>query len=360
MLQKLPDTEDPQRFAELASLTYTSDDEPGIRRRRSGRGFSYRDAEGRIVRDAETLGRIRSLAIPPAYEQVWICPDPDGHIQATGRDQRGRKQYRYHARWGEVRDGAKFAGLAAFGEALPAIRRRVDADLRRHGLPRERVLASIIWLLENTLIRVGNQTYARDNSSFGLTTLRTRHVAVDGSRLRFRFKGKSGKEWNLRLVDRRIVRVIRSMQDLPGQALFQYLDEDGRRRSIGSEDVNAYLREAAGAGFTSKHFRTWAGTVAAAGLLAETPLPETRTGAARSLNAVIDQVASRLGNTRAVCRAAYIHPRVIEAWTEGTLAGGLAQAQRGRKQVDGLAKDEAALLRWLGARRSGSAERARR
>ena len=348
MLQKTPNVRDPQQAAALASLAYSVDSSPGIMRRRKGKGFCYYAPDGRPVRDPETLQRIRSLAIPPAYDDVWISPDPNGHLQATGRDQRGRKQYRYHPRWGEIRGDAKFSSLAAFAEALPAIRCRVDADLRRRGLPRDRVLASAVWLLQNTLIRIGNHTYARDNKSYGLTTLRSRHVAVDGSRLKFRFKGKSGKEWNLQLVDRRIIRVMRSMQELPGQALFQYLDDEGQRRIIRSDDVNAYLREISGADFTSKHFRTWAGTVNAVGLLRAITLPDTKAGTARALNAAIDQVASRLGNTRAVCRSSYVHPRVIEDWLAGRLAADLDRIDSSfNEPISGLDADETLILKWL-------------
>jgi DNA topoisomerase-1 len=341
---------DPQQAALRAALVYVSDEAPGITRRRSGKGFSYRGPDGKPVRDPDTLARIRALAIPPAYTDVWISTDAEGHLQATGRDQRGRKQYRYHARWAEIRDEAKFGSLAAFGAALPAIRQRIDQDLKRRGLPRERVLASIVWLLQHTLIRIGNHTYARDNKSYGLTTLRSRHVADDGSRLRFKFKGKSGKEWNLQLVDRRLVRVIRSMQELSGQSLFQYVDDDGQPRTLSSQDVNLYLREIAHAEFTSKHFRTWAGTITAANLLREEIVPETKSGQARTLNMVIDQVASRLGNTRAVCRRAYIHPRVLENWLAGTLADELNRLSRSRpRATKGLDPDEALMLKWLRA-----------
>ena len=234
---------------------------------RQGYGFAYRDAGGARLDDPNTLARIRALAIPPAWTDVWISPAANGHIQATGRDLRGRKQYRYHERWSATRDEAKYSNLVAFAEALPKLRERIDRDLRRRDLSRDRVIASVIWLLDNTMIRVGNATYARDNKSFGLTTLRQRHVAVEGSRIRFAFKGKSGKQWKLDLVDRRIVRTVRQMQELAGQQLFQYLDENGDRRSVSSQDVNDYLREATGTDFTSKHFRTWGGTKAGARLV---------------------------------------------------------------------------------------------
>ena len=239
-------------------LRYVSDAEPGIRRKSSDKGFAYVRPDGKPVSDKETLARIAAVVIPPAWTDVWICPDSDGHIQATGRDLRGRKQYRYHQRWSESRDGVKYSSLVAFARSLPAIRARIDSDLRKRELPRERVVASVIWLLDNTMIRVGNAVYARDNKSFGLTTLRSRHVTVEGAKLRFTFKGKSGKEWKLKLIDQRMARIVRSIQELPGQHLFQYIGEDGERRVVRSQDVNAYLREA-GTDFSSKHFRTWGG-----------------------------------------------------------------------------------------------------
>lgn len=333
-----------------ADLNYVSDAEPGIRRRGAKR-FAYHAPDGVQIRDDATLARIRALAIPPAWTDVWISPDPDGHIQATGRDQRGRKQYRYHERWSAIRDEAKYGSLVEFAEALPKLRERVDDDLRKRSLSRERVTAAIVWLLDNTLIRVGNPAYARDNKSFGLTTLRTRHLDIEGAKLRFSFKGKSGKEWRLQLVDRRMAKIIRSIQELPGQSLFQYFDEDGSRRQVRSNDVNDYLREAAGPSISSKHFRTWGGTVHAANLLAATELPETKSAARRVLNAAIDQVAERLGNTRTVCRDCYVHPDVVAAWLEGTLAEEMKAARRSfRKVADGLDEEEMTVLRWLKAR----------
>ena len=334
--------------AQAASLSYVSDTEPGIRRRAAGGGFSYLDAKGRKITHAPTLDRIAKLAVPPAWTDVWISPDADGHIQATGRDARGRKQYRYHGQWTACRDEVKYSSLVAFATALPAIRKKVDSDLHKKGLPREKVVASIVWLLDNAMIRVGNESYARDNNSFGLATLRDRHVKVGGSSLQFAFKGKSGKEWRLKVSDRRIARVVRGAQDLPGQHLFQFLKEDGSRGSVTSQDVNAYIRDSAGADFSSKHFRTWGGTVRAARLLAETPLPETKSGAARAMNEVIDQVARKLGNTRAVCRRCYVHPAVISAWSDGFLKEGLMEvARRYRRTPAGLDRDEAVTLRWL-------------
>jgi DNA topoisomerase-1 len=335
-----------QTSADQASLTYVSDSEPGIRRLKAGEGFSYKGAKGQAV-SASAIARIKALAIPPAWTDVWISPDPAGHIQATGRDQRGRKQYRYHPLWGEERDGAKYSSLVAFAESLPELRRRIDADLRRHGLPFERVVAAVVWLLDNTMIRVGNAAYARDNKSFGLTTLRDRHVEITGSSLRFAFKGKSGKEWKLKLVDRRIARVVRGAQDIPGQQLFQYLDEDSERRKLRSDDVNRYIRDAIGAEFSSKHFRTWGGTIHAASLFAETELPESKAQQKRAINSIIDKVAERLGNTRAVCRKCYIHPLVFEAWSEGRLLSEMADANRRKRLIPGLDEEETLVLRWL-------------
>lgn len=334
--------------ADRASLSYVSDSEPGIRRIRRGKGFSYAGPDGRGV-NAATLARIEAIVIPPAWTDVWISPDPDGHIQATGRDDRGRKQYRYHPQWTEERDEAKYSSLVAFAERLPVLRRQVDADLRRRGLPRERVVAAIVWLLDNTMIRVGNAAYAQDNKSFGLTTLRDRHVDIEGASLRFAFKGKSGKEWKLKLVDRRIAKVVRGAQDLPGQKLFQYLDEDGIRCPVRSDDVNRYIRDACGEGFSSKHFRTWGGTIHAASLFAQTDLPESATQQKRTVNAVVDKVAERLGNTRAVCRKCYIHPLVFEAWSDGRLLDEMAAANGRKRLIQGLDEEETLALRWLRA-----------
>lgn len=333
--------------AERAHLTYINDSEPGIRRKGTPQRFYYVDPDGTRHKEGKAVQRIRSLAIPPAWSDVWISPDPSGHIQATGRDQKGRKQYRYHPDWAAERDGKKYSSLIAFAEALPKLRGQVDADLRRHGLPFERVVASIVWLLDNTMIRVGNAAYARDNKSFGLTTLRDRHVDITGSSLRFSFKGKSGKEWRLKLVDRRIARVVRGAQDIPGQKLFQYLDEKGSRRPIHSEDVNLYIRGAAGNGFSAKHFRTWGGTIHAASLLAQTERPESKTAQKKVLNSVIDQVAERLGNTRTVCRQCYVHPQVLGTWSNGDLPKEMAIANKKKRRIAGLDDEEARVLCWL-------------
>ncbi|WP_338000433.1 DNA topoisomerase IB [Chelativorans sp. YIM 93263] len=334
--------------ARRAQLTYVSDSEPGIRRRGAGTGFTYLAPDGTRVADAETLARIRKLAIPPAWKDVWISPDPDGHIQATGRDQRGRKQYRYHANWLACRDEAKFSTLIAFAETLPKLRGQMEQDLARRGVPRERAIASIVWLLDNTMIRIGNESYRRENMSFGLTTLESRHVAVEGGSLRFSFVGKSGQEWRLKLVDRRIARIVRTIQELPGQHLFQYLDANSERHPVHSQDVNAYIHAHAGEIFTSKHFRTWGATRAAAMLLSTEPPGKTKRETIRRLNEMIDHVARRLHNTRAVCRRCYIHPAVIDAWEDGRLPDEMTEMRRRfGKPLKGLTQDESLVLRWL-------------
>ena len=323
------DTNDPQGAAKLAGLTYVNDHEPGLSRQ-AGRGgrFAYRDAEGRAVRDAATLDRIARIVIPPAWTDVWISPDANGHIQATGRDQRGRKQYRYHPDWRAVRDAAKYERLAAFGRALPKLRRRVDADLARHGLARERVLAAVVRLLELTLIRVGNDEYARENKSFGLTTLRKRHAALSSVGGVFEFRGKSGQWRKVAFHDRRLARAVHACQDLPGQRLFQYVDDEGERRPVDSHDVNAYLREAMGGDFTAKDFRTWAGTLAALRTLEGEPAPASKAEAKRVVAACIKAVAAELGNTPAVCRACYVHPAVLAAYADDGLAGGRGDPEK--------------------------------
>lgn len=351
MLTQLGNTSprlEPTAEAEAAGLVYAVDTEPGILRRRAGKGFWYVDPGGEKVSNFQTLARIRALAIPPAWTDVWISARADAHIQATGRDDRGRKQYRYHARWTACRDEVKYGSLVNFADTLPELRERIDLDLSRRGLPQERVLASVVWLLDRAMIRVGNASYARDNKSFGLTTLRDRHVDVRGATLRFAFRGKSGKEWRLRISDRRIARVVKGAQDLPGQHLFQYIADDGSRRAVTSQDVNAYIHEATGSDFSSKHFRTWGGTVRATQLLAPTPLPENDRAVARTLNAVIDQVAAHLGNTRTVCRKCYVHPLVVRSWTEGRLGDELtAVASASRSSRERLSREEDLVFRWL-------------
>jgi DNA topoisomerase-1 len=310
-----------------AGLVYVGDEDAGIRRSGAPPAFDYIAPNGRPVRDPRTLERIRKLAIPPAYREVWICPDANGHIQATGRDARGRKQYRYHARWRALRDETKFGRMAAFGRALPRIRRTLDAHLALRGLPREKVLAAVVRLLEWTLIRVGNDEYARANKSFGLTTLRDRHARFAGAEVVFEFRGKSGVLHRTGVRDRRLARIVRACQEIPGQRLFQYLDEAGERRSVGSADVNAYLREISGQDFTAKDFRTWAGTLAAAKALALQPEPGSETEARRLVATCVKATAGLLGNTPAVCRAAYIHPAVLEAFAARALPRRFARAE---------------------------------
>src|SRR3954471_828466 len=338
--------------AQDAGLRYSSDDRHGITRLRAGRGFRYVDADGKTLRDAADLRRIKRLAIPPAWTDVWICPDPRGHLQATGRDAKRRKQYRYHERFREARDENKYWRMLDFAKVLPKIRARVGADLASSRLSREKVLATIVRLLEQTLIRVGNEEYARQNSHFGLTTLRDRHVAVRGSRMRFRFVGKSGASHDVDLRDARVAKVIARLQELPGQDLFQYLDDDGETRRIGSDDVNAYLREAGGNDFTAKDFRTWAGTVLVAQALFECePVANVRY-ARKNVTGAIAHVAQRLGNTPAVCRKAYVHPAIVEAYLDGDLARTLRRrvARAARTSGTDLSREEAQVLRFLEGR----------
>jgi DNA topoisomerase-1 len=314
----------PAQSAKAAGLRYVSDAVlPGISRRRAGAAFRYIAPGGSTLRDRATLARIRSLAIPPAWQDVWICPRDDGHVEATGRDAKGRKQYRYHARWRELRDETKYGRVTALARALPRIRRRVDHDLALPGLPREKVLAAVVRLLETTFIRVGNEEYARHNASFGLTTLRDRQVQVRGSKLKFRFRGKSGVEHTIELFDRRLAAIVRRMHDLPGEELFQYYDEQGEIRAIESVGVNDYLRQIADDEFTSKDFRTWAGTVLTAAALQKIGRAATATQAKRNIACAIEEVARHLGNTSAVCRKCYVHPAILECYVDGTLADSL-------------------------------------
>lgn len=338
---------DPQDAAEGAGLVYVSDAEPGITRRRAGKGWSFRGLDGKPIRDKAELARIRALAVPPAYTDVWICPDPNGHIQATGRDARGRKQYRYHPRFREVRDSAKYERMLDFARALPALRERVDADLSRRGIPRQKVLATVVRLLETTMIRVGNEDYARQNKSHGLTTLRDRHVDISGAEVRFRFKGKSGKQWDLSVRDRRIANIVRKSQDLPGQHLFQYLDEDRERREVTSGDVNAYLKDITGSDITAKDFRTWTGTVLAAMALAEYEAAGSEAAAKRNVREAIDRVAARLGNTPTICRKCYIHPQVIDSYLADDLVLEMREEIADELDGTGLRPEEAQVLRFL-------------
>jgi len=310
---------DPVASAKAAGLRYVSDAKPGIQRKRAGKYFSYRGVDGRPIHDPAELTRIKALGIPPAWTDVWICPDRRGHIQATGRDAKGRKQYRYHPRWRAVRDETKYARLLAFGAALPQIRARVAQDLALRGLPRAKVLAATVRLLETTFIRIGNEEYARANDSYGLTTLRNEHVVVAGAELRFHFRGKSGKEHTITVADRRVARIVQRCQDLPGQELFAYLDEHGVPQTIDSEDVNNYLREIAGQEFTAKDFRTWGGTLLAAQELQALPAGDSAAPAKKDVGAAIEAVARRLGNTPAICRKCYVHPAVIESYLDGSL-----------------------------------------
>jgi DNA topoisomerase-1 len=340
---------DPHLSARAAGLLYVRDDAPGITRRRSGKGFSYRSAAGSAITDRDELARIRALAIPPAWSDVWICPSPRGHIQATGRDARGRKQYRYHPKWRELRDETKFSRMALFGSALPAIRRTVEEHLGLPGLPREKVLALVVRLLEQTMIRVGNEEYARANRSYGLTTLRDRHVDVDGSRARFRFRGKSGVVHEVDVADRRLARVVRRCQDVPGQELFQYIDENGEGRSIGSVDVNEYLRTVSGDDFTAKDFRTWGGTVAAAIILRACGEHETLAARRAHIVETVRRVATILGNTPAVCRKSYVHPSVIAHYEEGALCRHLEDCAKAvaRRRSAWMDPDEMMVLEFL-------------
>lgn len=353
-----------EEAADLADLRYVSDDEPGITRETRGKRTVYRDADGRVVRDAATLARIRALVIPPAWTDVWICLRADGHVQATGRDQRRRKQYRYHPRWQQVRDAAKYGRLLAFGRALPALRRRVTRDLQAPPLSRARVLATVVRLLETTLIRVGNEEYARSNRSFGLTTLRDQHVTVRQDRLRFRFRAKSGVWQEIELQDARLARTVRKCQDLPGQVLFQYLDAEGTRQRVTSEDVNAYLRDTTGSDFTAKDFRTWAGTVLAATALHELDEVDSASARKKNIAKAIETVAKQLGNTKAVCRRCYVHPAVLEHYLDGATLDVL-RSRTTSMLVNGarhMSREETAVLALLhrvmsrSPRRSASAQ----
>ncbi len=342
---------------DLLDLRYVSDHMPGITRRRAGKGFSYRDREGRTVRDPETLRWIRSLAVPPAWSDVWISSHRNGHLLATGRDARGRKQYRYHPRWRLSREEAKFGRMLAFGRILPRIRTAVDAELARPGLGRDKVLATVVRLLEATLIRVGNDEYARLNRTFGLTTMRDRHFRSEGAKLRFSFRGKAGKQHEVTLRNRRLARLVQRMQDLPGQELFQYLDEEGRPQPISSGDVNAYLREITGEDFTAKDFRTWSATVLAAWALSEFETFDSQAAAKRNVTSAIERVASRLGNTPAICRKSYVHPEIVGAYLDGSLLANLKTEveQELRTEMSGLEPEEVAVLIFLQRRLAQSA-----
>jgi len=348
----------PVESAQEAGLRYVSDTRPGIQRKRAGTGFTYVGPDGRRITDQREIARIRALAIPPAYTDVWICPHPNGHIQATGRDARGRKQYRYHPKWREVRDVTKFERMIEFSRALPGIRTQVSKDMGKQGLPREKVLATVVSLLECTGIRVGNDEYARANRSFGLTTLRDHHVEISGSKLRFQFRGKSGKIHDVVLTDRRLARIVARCQAVPGETLFQYEDENGVRQTVDSADVNGYLREISGQEFTAKDFRTWAGTLLAVAALRELgPAATQREGKSLVLRA-IDRVAEQLNNTRAVCRKYYVHPAVFESYLAGTMLKALENgtAKAAAEAAAGLREDEQAVVRLLTRQVKASAQ----
>jgi DNA topoisomerase I len=345
---------DPRDAAETAGLLYVSDEEPGIRRRKSGKGFTYTRPDGKKVEDGSTLERIKSLAIPPAYTDVWICAKANGHIQATGRDAKGRKQYRYHPAFREVRESTKYEHMLEFAKGLPAIRKTIDEHMSLRGLPREKVLATVVHLLENTLIRVGNSDYVKQNKSYGLTTLRDPHVKVEGGELRFQFKGKSGKTWRLQVKDRRVAKIVKACQDLPGQDLFQYLDENGEQQSITSADVNAYLKEITGTEITAKDFRTWAGTVLAALALAEFEEFDSDAKAKKNIRAAIEKVSARLGNTPSICRKCYVHPEVFASYLDRGLLLDIKEEIETelREDLASLRPEEAAVLALLEQRLS--------
>jgi len=332
-----------------AGLRYVDDTRPGIRRQMGPLGFKYINAAGRVIRNKGEITRINKLAIPPAWKDVWICSDPRGHIQATGRDAKGRKQYRYHPEWRATRDSNKYDRMLAFAEALPRIRRRTNADLAKSGLCRERVLATVVQLLEKSLIRIGNDEYARKNRSFGLTTIRNQHVQVRGSTVKFTFKGKSGVRHTVDVEDRRIARIIRACQDLPGQELFEYVDDDGNTRDVGSSDVNAYLKEITGQDFTAKDFRTWAGTVLACTALRDFEPCDSEARARKNVVRAVEAVAGVLGNTKAVCRKSYIHPAIIDSYVDGSMAAQIRRraAHLAKKKGPGLRPDEAVVVALL-------------
>jgi DNA topoisomerase-1 len=340
---------DPEASARAAGLRYVTDVRPGIRRKHAGKGFSYLGVDGRAIRDPQELQRLKSLGIPPAWTRVWICPVPHGHLQATGYDAKGRRQYRYHPRWREVRDETKYGRMLAFGEALPLIRKQVEHDMALPGLPRAKVLATVLRLLETTLIRVGNEEYARTNRSFGLTTLRDRHVDIAGAALRFHFRGKSGREHAVEINDRRLARIVKGCQEIPGQELFQYRDDEGQRRTVDSADVNEYLRQITGQDFTSKDFRTWNGTVLAIQALQACGAGESAAQAKKAVVEAIKTVAAQLGNTPAICRKCYVHPAVIEAYLGGSLLQVLQRlGEVGTPEaVQGLSPDEGRALAFL-------------
>lgn len=340
---------DPVESSRLAHLRYVSDARPGITRKRRGKTFRYFDPDGKRITDKDDLQRIQSLAIPPAWTEVWICPSANGHLQATGRDARERKQYRYHPKWRQVRDETKYERMKLFGEALPRIRERVEHDLALPGLPREKVLATIVRLLETTFIRVGNEEYARENHSYGLTTLHDKHVDVDGATVHFQFKGKSGKLHSIDVRDRQLARIVKRCRDVPGYELFQYIDEQGEPRAVDSADVNEYLKEITQEPFTAKDFRTWAGTVLACALLREFNACESQSRAKKNVVEAVKAVAERLGNTPAICRKCYVHPAVIESYLGGDMTAAFSRQvrQQAKRSPYALRREEMDLLRLL-------------
>lgn len=342
-----PDNKAVNETAKEAGLLYVSDSKPGFQRKPAGKSFQYLNAEGKRLTGTDDLRRIGSLVIPPAWKDVWICPNPRGHLQATGRDERNRKQYLYHPRWREVRDSLKYDRTIAFGQSIGSLRGKVQRDLRRPGLVRDKVLAAIVRLMESTFIRVGNEEYARTNKSFGLTTFRDRHATVVGSHIHFEFKGKSGVKHAIDLNDRRLAKIVKGCQELPGQELFQYVDEGGERRDVKSEDVNVYLREATGEEFTAKDIRTWSGTVLAACALEAFEPAASKTEAKKNIVHAVGLVSKLLGNTRSVCRKCYIHPAVLETYEAGRLKESLRLNRAGTKLRNHLSPEEAAVLRFL-------------
>ena len=333
--------------AEAAGLTYVTDAERGITRRRVGTGFAYYEPDGTRITATRRRRALASLAIPPAWTDVWICPDPDGHIQATARDAKGRKQYRYHPRFRALRDESKFGRMLAFSEALPRLRELLEPDIALPGLPRRKLLAAMVRLLDKTLIRIGNEEYLKANKSVGLTTMRRKHVDVTGHRITFAFRGKSGVKHEIEVTDQRLARIVKTLQDLPGQELFQYRDDDGTLATVDSGDVNEYLRTLTGQDVTAKDFRTWSGTMLAARALREMGPPSTETEAKRNVNLALDQVAKRLGNTRAVARKYYVHPAIVEAYHRGVAAPSATRSKRGERPSAALRRDEIAVLQFL-------------
>jgi DNA topoisomerase I len=329
--ERLEIVSDPEESAKAAGLRYVTDTRPGIQRKPWRKKFRYFNPDGTALRDTDTLARIKSLVVPPAWTDVWICPNPKGHLQVTGRDARGRKQSRYHPRWREVRDETKYERMMIFGAALPKIRECIEHDLSLPGLPRQKVLATIVRLMETTLIRVGNEEYARQNHSYGLTTMRNKHVDVDGSTVTFSFQGKSGVKHTVDITDRRIAKIVQRCQDIPGYELFQYVDKDGTQHSIDSADVNEYLREISEQDFTAKDFRTWAGSVLACELLYEFEAFDSQTQAKRNVVQAIKSVASRLGNTPSVCRKCYVHPAVLDSYMSGAMLKTVKRQVQGQK-----------------------------